>query len=307
MKILLAALAASLFAAPSFGQGTHALSSARNVLNGLFPDQPQALEALELPVAVPASQARAFSDPNSQDDDGTTSLMRAAKEGQNEVLTAILSQPGVKVDMTNSSGQTALMMAAISGRTEAARILLKAKADPNLQDNAGTNALMLAAYFGFTKTASALLEGGARINSRDADGNTPLILAAQAGRAETVDRLASVPGAELDAKNKIGTTALLEASMMDFDSDKIAVLIDRGADKNLAANYSKDATTVVEDYTALMVAAAYNNLPGVKILLDRKVNLNHRDRVDKKTALGIAKDGGSQELIDLLVAAGAQE
>ena len=83
------------------------------------------------------------------------------------------------------------------------------------------------------------------------------------------------------------------------DLDLMRLFLEHGADPNIPTQFH---------HTALMVAAASNNLAGVKILAEKGANLNYRSGADSKTALGIAKSGiVNQDLVDYLTNAGAQE
>lgn len=282
-------------------------ASALKILGETFPERLGAAQALEDSAAVPGARAAA-ADPNAKDDDGTTALMRAAMDGQNELVKMILAQPGVRVDERDPLGQTALMMAAARGRTGAVRLLLEAGADPKAADREGASALMRAALFGYTKTAKALLEGGSEANQRDKAGNTALILSITGGRLDTVVLIAASPGADLDANNELGTTALLAAARNGSEADILAALIDHGADKDLAGSYKDYHDEIVRDHTPLMAAVLSRNVPGIKALLERKVNVNYRDKYAGKTALGLAKSGYiNKEIVELLEAAGARE
>lgn len=271
--------------------------SATRILNQAFPGQMSADEI-----------SAAFNDPNAHDEDGSTALMRAAQSGDTERVKALLAIPGIAVDERDPMDRTALMIAAIHGRTEAARLLLDAKADPKAVDNSGETALLIAASMGYSKTVKLLLDGGSDVNQANAKGETPLFASLMGARAETVSLLARAKGAKLDAKTKNGTTALVEASRLSYNSEMIGALIDAGADKNLPADYVDYDGKVVAGYTPLMTAAFNANVPGVKTLLGRGVNFDYRDPASGKTALGVAKLAPvNQEVINLLTAWGAHE
>lgn len=301
IKIFSLLSALCLLAPAAFSQGSLSSESIGNfslkVLGEALPDMMKS-----------RGVAAAFaSDPNAPDDDGTTSLMRAARDGDTERVSRLVKTPGVRVDEKDYMGRTALMLASIWGRTEAARVLLEAGAKPNAVNRDGETALMFAASQGHTKTAKVLLDGGAEVNLRNAAGNTVLIQALSGGRTATVALIASIPGIDLNAKNAAGTTPLMVASHFEMDVEKLTVLLDRGADKNLAGDFKDHSDQIIKDYTPLMVACEANNLAGVKVLLSRGVDVNYRG-VGGKTALSLAKRRyANKELLDLLVAAGAKE
>ncbi|ESO02236.1 hypothetical protein HELRODRAFT_161480 [Helobdella robusta] len=75
-------------------------------------------------------------DVNLPDNEGNTPLIYAAQAGHEEVVSYLLRYfPSLRVDEANVSGFTALMKAAIQGRTKTAKLLLFAGANPNRRDN----------------------------------------------------------------------------------------------------------------------------------------------------------------------------
>jgi hypothetical protein len=81
---------------------------------------------------------KAGADPNQSSPHGDTALMVAALSGwwNDELVKA-----GARVDARNSDGQTALMILAIRGNPNGIRDALKAGTDPSLKDAKGRTAL----------------------------------------------------------------------------------------------------------------------------------------------------------------------
>jgi ankyrin repeat protein len=88
-----------------------------------------------------------------------------------------------------SVSHTALMYAALSGRTLDVRTLLDQGADVNAIDHEGRTALMFAAVNMHSETVNTLMEHGAHVNARANDGGTALMLAACGGATEIVKSL----------------------------------------------------------------------------------------------------------------------
>ena len=199
---------------------------------------------------------------------GCTQLMTAAERGQLKRVRALL-EVGADVDARSSVGITALALAAGAGHLEVVRVLLRAGANPNIFGgtfhggpfaiwNASLNrcnkdwleifqAMLTAGveinpaigiYMSPIGVAirkddpvmiKALLLKGADVNLIDPEtGETPLIFAAQYSRPEVVNVLLDA-GAEINAKDKTGKTAL-SAAMQNLDRYSItSLLTGRGA------------------------------------------------------------------------------
>ena len=109
------------------------------------------------------------------------------------------------------SGHTALMVAALEGRTRDVKVLLDRRAEVNARDQDGRTALMYAVINSHQEAVELLLERGAEVNAQAKDGATALILAAIVGSAEIVKGLVS-KGADLDAAfTATGKTAMTMA------------------------------------------------------------------------------------------------
>ena len=112
---------------------------------------------------------------------GITNLMMAAASGEMERVAELLAS-GTDVDAVDSSGWTALMYGAGSGKDLAP--LLKAGANPNHIDLMGRSALMAAAFgYSFDKE---LHDAGANVNAQSKDGLTTLMVLASQGDPEEI-------------------------------------------------------------------------------------------------------------------------
>jgi ankyrin repeat protein len=118
-------------------------------------------------------------------------------------------------------GTTPLMRAAKNGDTAAIRVLMAHGADASLKQKNGTTALMLASGVGrgtgvFAKdyateaellaAVAFLVESGMDVNAANDSGQTALHIAAQA--SDGIVKYLAEHGASLDAKDKQGRTAL---------------------------------------------------------------------------------------------------
>ena len=162
----------------------------------------------------------------------------AAGGGYVGLLRRLLAH-GAPVDVV-VRGQTAVMVAAMNGQLEALRLLLAApggEAAAIKADEDGETALHMAALSGCTAEARLLLQHGADPNLADNKGNSPLIRAAMASgdAGRGVAALLLDAEAEIDHQNKNGATAL-HFACYGSNVEVAKLLLECGANKNLIGN-----------------------------------------------------------------------
>ncbi len=107
--------------------------------------------------------------------------------------------------------------------------------------------LIEAAEAGNIKNVKKLLKQGAEVDARDNYGWTALMRAAMWGHLDVVKFLAEL-GADVNARDKLGWTALMRAAMWGH-LDVAKFLVDNGADLSAMNNEGKTAATIArEDY-----------------------------------------------------------
>ncbi|MCE9507207.1 MAG: ankyrin repeat domain-containing protein [Alphaproteobacteria bacterium] len=121
--------------------------------------------------------------PTQQDAD---QFVLAAAKGDLAAAAEFLDQYPAFSNVVNSSGATALAMAAANEQTEIAKLLLAKGAWIDKRDEKGMTPLMFAVLNGCTKTAETLLDKGAAIDAKDHTGWTILMQAAHAGLTDSV-------------------------------------------------------------------------------------------------------------------------
>ncbi len=156
---------------------------------------------IERPAEVRAQLRRGVS-PDSVDERGDSALVVASRSGQLEVA-QILVEGGAKVNLRNTWGDTALMVAALNGRDKIVRYLRGKGGDVN---NAGWTALHYAAVNGHAAIAKYLMDQGANPLASSPNGVTPLMMAARENKTEVVKVLLEY-GADIAQKNDKGETA----------------------------------------------------------------------------------------------------
>ena len=138
-----------------------------------------------------------------------------------------------------------------------------------------------------------LLKKGADLEAKDKDGITALIEAVSCGMLDVVKCLAE-HGADLDAKDGDGRTVLMKAVNW-VKLDVVKCLAEHGADLEAKDKYGN---------TALMKAAYKGQLDVVKCFVELGADLEAKDK-DGRTALMEAAFWGKLDVVKCLVESGA--
>ena len=218
--------------------------------------------------------------------------------------------------LTYFSCTAALHVAAAEGHLDLVKSLLKLKADPTLKDNFGNTpfkdavlakfdriaALMRlenpgiqytlpgnelgglmceAAFDGDLDQIKRLMANGVGPNESNYDKRTALMIASCEGHIPVVTYLLE-HGADIDAKDRFGGTALADAVRHSFDARNAkqvqALLRTHGADINSSTN----------DYTAKMNEYAHTgDIEKIRILAENKVDVS-LGNYDRRTPLHLA-------------------
>jgi acyl-CoA-binding protein len=109
------------------------------------------------------------------EDDKAYPLHAAARDNQLAVLEQLLQEGGDKSNPNalDTSGQTALHLAADAGHPDCIKLLVKHGADVHASDNDGISVLQAAVIAGDVETCRLLCALGANPDQPDADGDTP--------------------------------------------------------------------------------------------------------------------------------------
>ncbi len=137
------------------------------------------------PGTIQALVSRGF-DPDSLDPKGRPALVIAVQAGSQRVVEALLDMPSVDVNQVNTSGENALMMAALKGRLDWCKRLLELGAEVNKN---GWTPLHYAATGPEPTIVQLLIDKGADLESESPNGSTPLMMAAGYGVEANVDVL----------------------------------------------------------------------------------------------------------------------
>jgi ankyrin repeat protein len=225
--------------------------------------------------------------------DTGTSLVTAVKQGRQADVQSILKSDA-KQEIVAAQGGAALIWAAAHNDKAMVDLLLSAGANPKAANDFGATALYAAADFSDPAVTKSLLAAGADPNVGLMSGETALMSASRKGNVDTVRALLDA-GADPNAKEKNGgQTALMWATAGGY-SAVTEELVRHKADVNAL---SKSGST------ALMFAAR-GDLGSVRALLAGGADPNLEIPDWKGTALTIASTMGQPEIIEALLAKGA--
>lgn len=142
---------------------------------------------------------------------GFTPLMQAAQKGYPEVM-EVLIKHGADVDTQNDSGKTALMLATFAGKLKSIEFLRECHAKYDVRDKGGSTAFHWAIDGQHMDTVSWCIDDGWDVNIKDTGSQwTPLLRCAAVNGNADIARLLIKNGADVDACDGDGKTALMIA------------------------------------------------------------------------------------------------
>jgi len=142
------------------------------------------------------------------------------------------------------------------------RTLVKTRADANARDEQGDTPLMSAAGVGSIDAMTFLVDLGAELDAQNGFGSTALMLSAT-DLAKV--RLLADRGANVNLASKQGRTPLFVAAMSDQSADIVRYLVSKGADLKARDGFGN---------TVLTAAANGNDLDTIRIALDAGIDVN---------------------------------
>lgn len=137
-------------------------------------------------------------DANSVDPKGQPAANVAIQRDSGRAFAALVEAPGLDVNLLNSAGESALMLAAIKGQAEWCEKLLQRGARIN---QPGWAPLHYAASGPNPHIVELLLARGAEVEAASPNGSTPLMMAARYGSEDAV-RLLLAKGADPARRNE---------------------------------------------------------------------------------------------------------
>ncbi|MDR1134058.1 MAG: ankyrin repeat domain-containing protein [Synergistaceae bacterium] len=228
----------------------------RAPLRFLFPEKVRAVETRSTTTLADTVETQAVSDDisilekygpdiNAKNEDGLTPLLQAIKAHRREEL-PVLIEAGADVNAKDNRGKNALQYVLDGSGHQITReqveervykplsLLLAAGADVHARDNRGATALLDAARAHWAVTINLLLDAGADkdINIQNTyDGDTALIRASFQNTNDVVAELLK-RGADVNARNNDGMTALMAAVFNQKNELTIDLLLKAGVNPN---------------------------------------------------------------------------
>ncbi len=205
---------------------------------------------------------------------------------------------GADVNALDLQGHAALHTAARLKRPDIVALLLDKKADINGLDQDGWTPLMHAAYRNHIPSVDLLVQRGADLDARSPQGFSALAITIEEGRFEAAKELIAL-GAGVDAPmGKESLTALMIAASQPAPTEAVLnaegkrVLSSLDVARELFARKADVNAKSADGVTALMIAAARNNVPMLGLLAKAGADLALKAN-NGKDALTIATDNGS--------------
>ena len=267
---------------------------------------------------------------------GRTALHLAAAGGHADVI-AMLLLDGADVDLADAEGFTPLQLAEAGGHAGAVTRLKMVEAERSREapnpDDALFSDFLAAARSGNLAEVERLMAAGAPFRDTDSEGYTALMHAVRGGHRDVALRLL-LAGADPDRKGdwQVDESAIFLAITEGYD-DLSAMMLLGGASGRVAFTEAMEAaagsgreavvrllldtktrarvgieTRNPPGLTPLLQAASLNHPRLVEMLIDSGADLNARagPAFYNQSALDFARRRGNQEMIDMLLAAGAE-
>ena len=245
---------------------------------------------------------------------GGSDVADAAQRKDLAALRALVNKRA-GINTPQADGTTALHWAVHWNDVEAARLLLRAGANPATKNRFGASPLSEAAFAGNAELVKALLDAGADAREMTtADGETVLMTAARTGNVDAVRMLVD-RGADVNATERYkGQTALMWAAA-ERHAPVVKLLLERGADWRVRSfdretkppklSAASSISPIPRGgFTALLFSAREGDIETARVMLDAGVDINYGD-VDNATALIVSIMNKQSTLAKFLIDRGA--
>ena len=209
-------------------------------------DQQLLLAAADGAIDQVRSVLSQFQDPNCEDEDGATPLLKASRKGHAEVVSLLLDG---KADChrEDSTGQSPLVAAICSGLPQIVRSLLEARASGE-ESGSLQFPLRVAVLRSDMAVANTLIEFSAKLDKPILKGRTALTVAAHYGDIYLVESFLKAR-ADINQRDEDGLIPLTIAARI-MHVELIRKLLDAAADKDLTKDVSPRFFRLPADFCA---------------------------------------------------------
>ena len=185
--------------------------------------------------------------PTEQKKDANTlnqELLNAVEFKETNSVSKLITK-GANIGVQDEIGRTAIMLATYNNDVATAKVLIKAGADVNIQDDMKNNPFLYAGAEGYLDILNSIEAVHPTITNRY--GGTALIPASEHGYLDVIKELLASTDIDVNHVNNLGWTALIEAIILNngnkVQQETVQLLIDNGADvtipdKNNASPYN---------------------------------------------------------------------
>ena len=142
---------------------------------------------------------------NTVDPKGNPMLILAIRDKSTKVTQLLLKDPNIDVDLSNTYGETPLMIASIEGDLPVVKELILQ--NHARVDHIGWTPMHYACSKGQLEVAQFLVANGAVVDSTSLNGTTPLMMAVQSGNEQLI-RFLLDQGADISVRNSMGYSAI---------------------------------------------------------------------------------------------------
>ena len=232
---------------------------------------------------------------NIKNSDGDTALHAAFNKDDSATITALLKRRGIRPNERNSDGETVLLLAAAAGKMDIVSLLLGHNAiNVNVKDRSGSAALHLAVSGKHREIVTALLANdNIDVNAKDGANNTALHLALNAKDEAIVTTLLEEDSIDVNIKNTRGDTPLHTAVRTGLPN-LITPLLAHERIRVNDLNQNGD--------TPLLAAVRARQVEVVSLLIRNKsVDVNAKDSANN-TALLLAVTSKASAIVTALLA-----
>jgi ankyrin repeat protein len=230
---------------------------------------------------------------------GYTLLHVFAKIGNVRAISLLLSKSADINARSKLSRYTALHVAIKSNNPSAVALLIEHGASPLAPDASGMTAWGLAVSCGNLEIVKSFLAMDAidvkNVARQGEQSARPLMLAVEHAKEQVVELLVD-KGAEIEAMDRDGNTALIKAAGDKRGVPTVQVLLERGANVHAKNHHG---------LTPLLAAVRCGSEEAVRLLLEKTPDIEARTD-DDETALLVASKKGFKSIVAMLLKADAE-